>query len=721
VRKIGSVGRPMLNVEVRIVDEDMNDVTPGTVGEIVYLGPLVMKEYWNKRKETAEAFRGGWFHSGDLVRQDDDGYIYVVDRKKDMIISGGENIYSAEVENALAAQPKVAEVAVIGVPDPDWGETPLAVIVPRYPADPPSIGDIESHCRVHLAAYKRPRRIVIVDELPRNAAGKVLKNVLRDEYGAPLSHAAGPTDAPLLEETIGRNFERAVSAHPDVEALVDVASGRRWTYAELNTEIDVIARGLMASGIERGDRVGIWAPNCAEWTILQYATAKVGAILVTVNPAYRTHELAYVLRHSGIRMLVSATEFKSSDYRNMVAEVRPEAPDLIDVVYLGTDDWQRLRQRGGGMPPDELRSRMNGLVPSDPINIQYTSGTTGSPKGAVLSHRNILNNGYFVTELINLRESDRLCIPVPFYHCFGMVMGNLGCTTHAATMVIPSPGFDPAATLAAIEAERCTAVYGVPTMFVAMLAHPDAARRDVSSLRTGIMAGATCPMELMKRCINELNMSEVAIAYGMTETSPVSCQTRIDDDLERRTATVGRVHPHVEIKIVDTDTGETVKRGLPGEFCTRGYSVMAGYWCDEAKTREAVDADRWMHTGDLAVMREDGYCQIVGRIKDMVIRGGENVYPREVEDFLHSHPDIEDVQVIGVPDDTYGEEICAWIKMRAGRPPLDAAAVREYATDKLAHYKIPRYVHIVEDFPMTVTGKVRKVDMRAETVRLLGL
>lgn len=638
-----------------------------------------------------------------------------------MIISGGQNISSIEVENVVATAPKVAEVAVIGVPDPEWGETPMAVIVPRDPNDPPTVADIESHCRAHLAAYKRPRRIALADELPRNDTGTVRKDVLRETYAAPLAYAAGPTDVPLLEETIGANFERTASVYPDVEALVDVTSGRRWTYTELNAEIDVIARGLMASGVEKGDRVGIWSPNCAEWVILQYATAKIGAILVTVNPAYRTHELEYVLRHSGIRMLVAVTEFKSSDYRAMVAEVRPKAADLTEVVFVGTEDWQQLRRRADSVAVDELCARMNALTPSEPINIQYTSGTTGSPKGAVLSHRNILNNGFFVTELINLRENDRLCIPVPFYHCFGMVMGNLGVTAHGATMVIPAPGFDPAATLAAIEAERCTAVYGVPTMFVAMLAHPDLARRDVSSLRTGIMAGATCPAELMKRCINELHLAEVGIAYGMTETSPVSCQTQIDDDLDRRTATVGRVHPHVEIKVVDPDTGTTLNRGAPGEFCTRGYSVMTGYWCDEAKTREAIDEDGWMHTGDLAVMRDDGYCQIVGRIKDMVIRGGENVYPREIEDFLHSHPDIEDVQVIGVPDANYGEEICAWIKMRSGAEPLDATAVREFTAGKLAHYKTPRYVHIVEEFPMTITGKVRKVDMRAETIRLLGL
>jgi len=535
------------------------------------------------------------------------------------------------------------------------------------------------------------------------------------------SHAAGPTETPLLDETIGANFERTASTYPDAEALVDVAGGRRWTYAELNAEIDCMAKALMASSIERGDRVGIWAPNCPEWTILQYATAKIGAILVAINPAYRTHELAYVLRQSGTRMLVSATSFKTSDYRAMVGEVRSETPGVTEVVFLGTADWEQLRARADTVSAVTLRSRVAELQPGDPINIQYTSGTTGSPKGATLSHRNILNNGFFVTELIKLGPGERLCIPVPFYHCFGMVMGNLGCTSHGATMVIPAAGFDPAATLAAVEKERCTALYGVPTMFIAMLGHPDLGGRDLSSLRTGIMAGATCPMELMKRCVNELNMSELAIAYGMTETSPVSCQTLIDDDLDRRTATVGRAHPHVEIRIVDPETGRITKRGEPGEFCTRGYSVMLGYWQDDDRTREAVDADGWMHTGDLAVMRDDSYCTVIGRIKDMVIRGGENVYPREVEEFLHTHPDIDDAQVIGVPDEKYGEEICAWIKMRTDRTPLDADGVRAFASGKLAHYKIPRYVHIVDEFPMTVTGKVRKVDMRTETVRLLGL
>ena len=535
------------------------------------------------------------------------------------------------------------------------------------------------------------------------------------------SYDAGPADVPILEETIGTNFERTAAAHPHVDALVEVATGRRWTYAELDAEINTVARGLMAAGLKVGDRIGIWAPNCAEWVLVQFAAAKIGAILVNINPAYRTHELAYVLEQSGLSMLVSATSFKSSDYAAMVGEVRPEASALQQVVFIGTADWDRLRESAAQISAEQLVARQAGLSNSDPINIQYTSGTTGFPKGATLSHRNILNNGYFVTEQIRLRPGERLCIPVPFYHCFGMVMGNLGCTTHGATIVIPAPGFDPGLTLDAIESQRCTGVYGVPTMFIAMQHHADFAARDLSSLRTGIMAGAVCPVEVMKRCIEDMHMAEVAIAYGMTETSPVSCQTLIDDDLERRTASIGRAHPHVEIKIVDPDTGETVDRGEPGEFCTRGYSVMLGYWREADKTAQAIDSDGWMHTGDLAVMRPDGYCNVVGRIKDMIIRGGENIYPREIEEFLYTHPDIEDAQVIGVPDDTYGEEVCAWIRMKANREPLDAAALRNFASGRLAHYKIPRYVHLVDEFPMTVTGKIRKVDMRAESTRLLGL
>ncbi len=537
------------------------------------------------------------------------------------------------------------------------------------------------------------------------------------------SYAKGETEPPLLEETIGANLERTVAAFPDREALVEFATGRRWTWRELDHEVDLVARGLIAAGIEKGDRVGIWAPNCARWTITQYAAAKAGAILVNVNPAYRTHEFSYAMNQSGTKLLVAASSFKTSDYRGMVEETAPLNAALERVVYLDTDDWDRLVDEGERLDADVLNTRMRTLEPGDPINIQYTSGTTGLPKGATLSHRNILNNGYFTTELIDFTEQDRLCIPVPFYHCFGMVMANLGSTSHGATMVIPAPGFDPGITLDAISQERCTAVYGVPTMFIAMQHHPAFADHDLarSDLRTGIMAGSICPVEVMKRCVNEMSMEAASIAYGMTETSPVSCQTRADDDLERRTASIGRVHPHVEIKIVDPVTGETVERGRPGEFCTRGYSVMLGYWDDPEKTAEAIDADGWMHTGDLAEMREDGYCNIVGRIKDMVIRGGENVYPREIEEFLYAHPDIEDVQVIGVPDVKYGEELAAWIKLREGADPLDADAVRAYATGKLAHYKIPRYVLLVDEFPMTVTGKIRKAQMREETAAKLGL
>ncbi|GGU34457.1 AMP-binding protein [Nocardioides albus] len=533
------------------------------------------------------------------------------------------------------------------------------------------------------------------------------------------SSARGDIGVPLLEETIGANFERTVARHGDREALVEIATGRRWTYAELDADVDALAVGLRKVGIGKGDRVGIWAPNCAEWTMVQFATAKIGAILVNINPAYRTHELAYALNQSGVRLLISATEFKTSDYVSLVGEVEGDCGALEQTIFLGTPQWDALLAAGRD---ERLADHVDyPLDPNDAINIQYTSGTTGFPKGATLSHRNILNNGFFVTEAIHFTEQDRLCIPVPFYHCFGMVMANLGCTTHGATMVIPGPGFDPATTLQTVQDERCTALYGVPTMFIAMQGDPDFASYDLSTLRTGIMAGALCPVEVMKRCVSEMHMSEVAIASGMTETSPVSCQTRTDDDLERRTETIGQAAPHVEVKIVDPATGEVVPRGTAGEFCTRGYSVMLGYWDDDAKTAEAIDADGWMHTGDLAVMREDGYCVVVGRIKDMVIRGGENIYPREIEEFLYTHPDIAEAQVVGVPDERYGEELCAWIRMRPGADPLDADAVRAFASGKLAHYKTPRYVLLVEEFPMTVTGKVRKIDMREQSVALLGL
>jgi fatty-acyl-CoA synthase len=535
-----------------------------------------------------------------------------------------------------------------------------------------------------------------------------------------LSYSHGASPQPLLGETIGANLRRMAAQYPDSEALVDVPTGRRWTYRQLDADSDMVGLGLIAAGIISGDRVGIWAPNCAEWVLLQYGSAKVGAILVNINPAYRSHELAFVLRQSGIRLLISAENFKTSDYRGMVDEVRADLPDLREVCYIGTADWDGLLAAGAAADRGLLAEREALLAFDDPINIQYTSGTTGFPKGATLSHHNILNNGFFIGEGCRYSEQDRVCIPVPFYHCFGMVLGNLACTTHGACIVIPAPGFDAAATLAAVQAERCTSLYGVPTMFIAELALPDFASYDLTSLRTGIMAGSPCPVEVMKRVLSEMHMAEVEICYGMTETSPVSTQTRTDDDMERRVSTVGRVHPHVEIKVVDPETGVVLPRGSHGELCTRGYSVMLGYWEEPEKTREAIDAARWMHTGDLAVMDEAGYLNIVGRIKDMVIRGGENVYPREVEEFLYTHPDIEDVQVIGVPDVRYGEELCAWVKLRPGST-LSADQVREFCTGKIAHYKIPRYVRMSEEFPMTVTGKVQKFKMRETSVTELGL
>jgi fatty-acyl-CoA synthase len=538
---------------------------------------------------------------------------------------------------------------------------------------------------------------------------------------AKASYSHGASEVALLGETIGANFAATAKRLPDHEALVDVPTDRRWTYSELYGWSRRVARGLLAMGVGRGDRVGIWSPNCAEWVAVQFATALVGAILVNINPAYRVSELDYVLRQSGVKLLVSATAHKTSDYRGMVSEVQPVVPGLADVVFIDDGTWDAMASAGRDISDQRLDEVAASLAFDDPINIQYTSGTTGFPKGATLSHHNILNNAFFVAELLGYSEADRVCLPVPFYHCFGMVMGNLGSATHGSTIVIPAPLFDPVATLAAIEQERCTSLYGVPTMFISELSVEGFDRYDLTSLRTGLMAGSPCPVEIMKRVRSEMHMREVGIAYGMTETSPVSTQTRADDDLDRRTATVGRVMPHVEIKIVEPETQMVVPVGTPGELCTRGYSVMLGYWNEPDKTVEAIDAGRWMHTGDLAVMRDDGYVNIVGRIKDLVIRGGENIYPREIEEFLYGHPDIEDVAVIGVPDERYGEEIVAWIKMAPGAEPLDAAAVRAYCEGRIAHQKIPRHVKTVDSFPMTVTGKIRKVEMREVSIDELGL
>src|ERR1022692_3990735 len=537
------------------------------------------------------------------------------------------------------------------------------------------------------------------------------------------SYSHGVCATALIGETIGANLREVAAAFGDSEALVDVPSGRRWTYGQLDTDTDAIALGLAAAGIDKGDRVGIWAPNCPEWALLQYATAKIGAILVNINPAYRSHELGYVLAQSGVRLLVSAESFKTSDYRAMINEVAAGIGGLERVIYLGTADWDDLVATGEvalASSSAELTRRAARLAFDDPINIQYTSGTTGFPKGATLSHHNILNNGFFVGETVQYTSEDRVCVPVPFYHCFGMVLGNLACTSHGACIVVPGEAFDPAAVLRVTEEERCTSLYGVPTMFISELEHAGFDDYDLSRLRTGIMAGSPCPVEVMKKVQSRMNMREVTICYGMTETSPVSTQSALDDPLEKRVGTVGRVHPHVEVKVVDPETDAIVPRGESGELCTRGYSVMLGYWNNQDATAAAIDTARWMHTGDLATLDDDDYVNIVGRIKDMIIRGGENIYPREVEEFLYAHPDVSDVQVIGVPSVRYGEEVMAWVKAREGSTPT-ADTLEAFCRGRIATNKIPGHWKFVDAFPMTVTGKVQKYLMRQASVEELGL
>ncbi len=535
-----------------------------------------------------------------------------------------------------------------------------------------------------------------------------------------LSIAAGSTKTPLLDETIGRNLEATAARIPDKDALVVVHQDVRQTWAEFNATVDEVAKGLMGIGIQAGDRVGMWSPNFAEWIYIQYATAKIGAIQVNINPAYRTSELRYALEQSGCRLLVTRTDYLTSNYKDMVEEVGPDLTALEKVIYFDTGDWADLLAVGLAISDDDLHERGEDLKPEDAINIQYTSGTTGAPKGATLSHRSILNNAFFVGEACAYTEADRICIPVPFYHCFGMVMGNLACSVFGATMVVPSPTFDPGAVLQTLQDERCTSLYGVPTMFVAELGHDDLAGFDLSHMRTGIMAGSPCPTDVMRRVIDDMKMNEVTIAYGMTETSPVSTQTSTSDSVHHRVTTVGRVMPHVESKVVDPNSGETLPRGERGEYCTRGYHVMVGYWNNPDQTAEAIDADGWMHSGDLATMDEDGYVNIVGRIKDMIIRGGENIYPREIEEFLLTHPAVVDAQVIGVPDAKYGEELMAWVQLGSGEE-LTEDDLRDFCRGKIAHFKVPRYFRFVSEFPMTVTGKIRKVEMREKSIADLGL
>ena len=552
-----------------------------------------------------------------------------------------------------------------------------------------------------------------------------------------ISYVHGARDVPLLGETLGQNLDRTAARVPDHQALIVPSQGVRWSYSELVRRADDFAAGLLALGLQRGERVGIWSLNCAEWVVVQFATAKAGLILVNVNPSYRVTELEFALRSVGCAALVTATRFKTSDYVALLSEIVPELagsepgalrsqrlPDLRMVIQIGGTSPGTLAFGDiAALARDEHRNELARLQTvlqfDDPINIQFTSGTTGAPKGATLTHHNVLNNGYFIGEAMRLSEADLLCIPVPLYHCFGMVLGNLACTTHGAAMVYPEPGFDALQVLRTVASERCTGLHGVPTMFIAELEHPEFDTFDLSSLRTGIMAGSPCPIEIMRRAVERMHLREITICYGMTETSPVSFQSSADDPLERRVSTVGRIHPHLEVKVIDAD-GCIVPRGVAGELCTRGYSVMLGYWGDEARTRGAIDPARWMHTGDLAVIDEEGFCNIVGRIKDVVIRGGENVYPREVEEYLYRHPAIQDVQVFGVPDPRYGEELCAWVKLRGGET-LTEADVRAFCRGQIAHQKVPRYVRFVDEFPMTVTGKMQKFLMREAMERELGV
>ncbi len=534
-----------------------------------------------------------------------------------------------------------------------------------------------------------------------------------------LSYVHGASSVPLIGEPIFRNLRDTASRHPDTEALVVPHQGYRATYRELVEQCEVVARGLMARGVQKGDRVGIWSPNRYEWVIVQYATAAMGAILVNINPAYRTSELEYALNQSGISFFILAAGFRQADYRAMLAEVKGRCPELREALVL-EDGWEALKRDGAKTSPEAFREREDSLQFDDPINIQYTSGTTGFPKGATLSHHNILNNGFFIGETLRYGEKDRVCIPVPFYHCFGMVLGNLACTTHGSTMVIPAEAYEPVAVMQTVQQERCTSLYGVPTMFIGELDHPRFKEFDFSSLRTGIMAGSPCPVEVMKKVQTIMHIPEMTIAYGMTETSPVSTQCATDDPLEKRVSTVGKVHPHVEIKIVDPATGEIVQRGTTGEFCSRGYHVMRGYWNNDEATRLAIDPSRWMHTGDLATMDEEGYVNIVGRIKDMIIRGGENIYPREVEEFLYTHPQVADVQVIGVPSEKYGEEVMAWVKLREGST-VTGEELAAWCKGKIASYKIPPHWKFVDGFPMTVTGKIQKFKMRETAIEELGL
>jgi|GEM_PF-4813 len=749
--KQGSMGKPTPGFDVQIVTDDGKVLGPNEEGYIaVRVKPHrpvgLFKEYWKEPEEMARVFSGDWYFTGDKAYKDEDGYFWFVGRADDVIISSGYRIGPFEVESALLEHPAVAESAVVASPDPVRGEVVKAFVVLR-PGQEPSeelTKQLQQHVREVTAPYKYPRVVEYVHDLPKTISGKIRRGQLKKEEWAKEakrrpSYAYVGSVAPLVGLTIGEVLREMAEKFPDNDALVAPPWDVRLTYRQLLEVCSRAARSFMALGVEKGDRVAVWATNHPEWVITQFATAMIGAILVTVNPAYRSHELEYGLKTSEVQTLVLLDKFRSSDYVKMIQEVCPaikkakpgeidcaKLPHLKNVILLGKKasgamrTWEEFIKLGEEVTAEELNKRELILDADEIINIQYTSGTTGLPKGAALTHHNILNNAFFVGEAMKFSHKDRLCIPVPFYHCFGMVLGNLACLTHGSTMVIPGEYFDPKSTLESVEKEKCTAIHGVPTMFIAELEHPDFEKYDLSTLRTGIMAGSPCPIEVMRKVVDLMHAREMTIAYGQTETSPVITQTPYNASIELRTSTVGPPLPHTEVKIVDPENGTIVPIGQDGELCCRGYQVMRGYYNNPEATRQAIDEAGWIHTGDMAVMDEKGYFKITGRIKDMIIRGGENIYPREIEEFLYTHPKISDAQVIGVPSKKYGEEVAVWIKLKEGQKATPEE-IQEFCRQQIAHYKVPRYIKFIDEFPMTVTGKIQKFKMREISTKELGL
>jgi fatty-acyl-CoA synthase len=747
----GSMGKPTPGFDVQIIDEDGKVLGPNEEG---YIGVRVkperpvglFKEYWKEPEEMSRVFSGDWYYTGDKAYQDEDGYFWFVGRADDVIISSGYRIGPFEVESALVEHPAVAESAVVASPDPVRGEVVKAFVVLKSGQSPSDelTKQLQQHVRKVTAPYKYPRIIEFVNDLPKTISGKIRRGELKKKEWAKEakrkpSYAYVGSEVKLVGMTIGEMLKEITERYPDSEALVVPFRDVRLTYRQFLSVCGQAAKSFLKLGVKKGDRVAIWAHNYPEWVIAQFSTSMIGAILVTVNPAYRSHELEYGLKDSETQTLVLMEKFKTSDYVSMLYKVCPEVKKaqpgqikskklsfLKNVILLGKKahpgmwTWEEFLKLGESVTDEELSQRALTLDTDEVINIQYTSGTTGLPKGTSLTHHNILNNAFFIGEAMKFSHKDRLCIPVPFYHCFGMVLGNLACVTHGSAMVIPSEYFDPLATLKVVEKEKCTAIHGVPTMFIAELEHPEFEKFDLSTLRTGIMAGSPCPIEVMKKVVSLMYAKEMTIAYGQTETSPVITQTPYNASIKLRTSTVGPPLPHTEVKIVDPETGVIVPMGQEGELCCRGYQVMRGYYNNPEATEKVIDEARWIHTGDMATMDEDGYCKITGRIKDMIIRGGENISPREIEEFLYTHPKVSDAQVFGVVSRKFGEEVAVWIKLKEGKKATPEE-IQEFCRQQIAHYKVPKYVKFVDEFPMTVTGKIQKFKMREIFTKELGL